>query len=551
MNFINAGKAETLNEKLPFKHRLVQEYRPKLQDLAKKHPHLAFSLNDTALAANISDVFQKVGFHIHPQPRQDPGMLAQNISQWLKNDYLVLLHYRPVSSDSTLLTLLRAISQKVPSHSLKNLIPVFVMTYSSQKQHNIFKNLGTFGIQYVSFLTPNVAVDSNISDLLEDLKNYADHIKKNAPSIQEICEKNGDKNTDKIKEYKNLVSQGEELMQKEDYEKAIELFSQAISLKPDFEALMDRGDSYYNTKKYVPALQDYRAAYQIKHSAPEPYTKIARCCFTLIKENIKGNDPEKTKKWFALGIRHLKDAKNLVDRMFKENRNSSEPISKAPYADIVETIVYADLREMGLKEEEALLLELARQVINNTDTLDYLDPNIDVETRISQAIFLSRNKEYEKAEKIFRKITDEDISNVGPAFNNFAVELRRNGEVQKAFEIYLELLDHDIPDRDIVLENFKMAGTVYATRLREELKQDLAIAVYENILRNNPRGKEWVLIELSMTYLEMQKQAQASFRFMEAIYINPKIMKAKKFEDYKDLVCLREEMMKKLSECPL
>ncbi len=542
-----ATNQEVSMKHLPFKQRYSVEYKKKLKGLVTKYPQLSYSLDDMTLAVNIADILEKIGFQANAQAKQEAQTLLKNIVHYLKEGHLVLLNYRPISSEYSLLDLLKVIKKNVPDYAIQNLIPVFMLSYSSQKQHQIFKLMGTYGIQYASFLTPNAAVDVNIKEILEDLVSFGSLIKKAFPTEQKVPEDEG-KDLEKIKKYRSFISQGENLMKENNYEQAIEYFTSAIKLKPDVESLTNRGDAYYHTKQFIPSLTDYREAFKLEQSLPEPHAKISTCCFSLIKENMKTGGPEKSKTWFALGMRHLTDAKRLIDKTKMAYNANPEALPKALYAPIVNALTEADFRGTGFKEAEDQISELAIKVLHETDSLDYLDSDIDASTRIDQAILLTRNKEYEKAEKIFREVVNQEPENAGPAFNNFAVELRKNGEEDKAFHIYQELMRFEIPDKDIVIENLKTAGLKYAANLREDFKSDEAITVYKNILSHDPRGKEWILCDLAMTYLEMQNQAQASCRLMEAIYLNPRLTDLEKFqESYSDLRSLREEMFKKLT----
>ncbi|MBI5186496.1 MAG: tetratricopeptide repeat protein [Nitrospinae bacterium] len=542
-----SSESETASQKLPVRQKLIAVYKAKLRDLVKKHSHLPFSLDDKTLSANLANVLERVGFHTYPQPAQQTGALIANIVKWLKSDYLILLHYRPQTGGHNLVNLLRAIKSSAPNTSFKTLIPVFFLSYSSQKQQDIFRLLGNFGIRYASFLTTNAEIDTNIEEILKDLLSF--HKMMTAAATPEkkdpIALKDGD--MEKVNKYKELLTRGEELFQKGEYEEAIKVFTEAISIHANFQALVERGDAYYKSKKFMPALSDYREANKLEQSVPSPYAKIAACCFVLIKENK--DNPEKIKTLFALAMKHLKEAESLIDKMARDNAGSPERLPKSPYAPVVAALGEADFREMGLEDFEREISKLSARVIKNTSSIDYVDPDLEMDIRIDQAILLARNQEYEKAEKIFRQVIDEDPSFVGPAFNNYAVELRKNGHEGKAFQIYMELLGHEIPDRNIVVENLKTAGLNHAVYLREHGRQEEAYHVYKDILKFNPRGKEWVLCDLAMAYLETQNQAQASFRLMEAIYINPRIMAAERFDRYRDLRNLREEMIKKLNEC--
>ena len=146
-------------------------------------------------------------------------------------------------------------------------------------------------------------------------------------------------------------------------------------------------------------------------------------------------------------------------------------------------------------------------------------------------------------------IIKQDYKVGGPAFNNVAVELRKNGEYGKAFNAYIVVLQYEVPDRDIVLQNLVMAGRKFARKLREESKFEEAVKVYKKILEHAYRvgGREWVLCDLSLTFLKMNDRPQAALRLLEAMYIDTKIMESEQFKPYKDLLILRQEMIGKLS----
>ena len=130
----------------------------------------------------------------------------------------------------------------------------------------------------------------------------------------------------------------------------------------------------------------------------------------------------------------------------------------------------ADLRDIGMDEEERKINSLATKVFKKVKHIDFSNETLDVDERIDYAILLTRQKEYGKAEEIFRSIISNNTDNVGPAFNNFAIELRKNKEYRKAFEIYIELLKYEIPDMDIVVQNMMMVGRRFAHATRNKRK---------------------------------------------------------------------------------
>jgi hypothetical protein len=94
----------------------------------------------------------------------------------------------------------------------------------------------------------------------------------------------------------------------------------------------------------------------------------------------------------------------------------------------------------------------------------------------------------------------------------------------------------------------KTAGLRYATELRGKGMMNDAKAVYATVLTHNLRNKEWVLLELAMTLLENRETGEAGSKLMEAIFLNPGLMKTEEFKPYRELEKLYEEMLKRLNQ---
>ncbi len=543
-----ASKAPAeIPKNLPFKQRIALEYAPKLESLVKKFGHVSYKLEDQTLATNISYVFEKIGFACHPQPDQQARVLVMNVVKWLDKGHLVLLHFKPKSTDFNLVHLLREIKLAAPGCRLEGLVPIFVGAVTSQKQMEIFKLLGAFGILYASFLTLEGPTDKNIEELLSDLGKYADLLKSDTARIKGVID-TGEEDPAKVKKYRELMAKGKQLMDEHKYEEAINSFSEAIILGPNFKLLMERGEAYYQSRQYIPALNDFREAAKLEKAVPDPYAKIGACCLSMVKNAALAEGAEKARKWFSMGMKYLKDAEGIVVKMEKGNERYPERLPLIPYAPILNAIAELDIRGLGFPDMEKQMASFGAEVLGKLDLQDGVISDNSVDTRIDRAILLTRYKNYDEAEKLFRGLVTEDPENVGPAFNNFAVELRKNEQYAKAFEIYQELLKFSLPDRDIVVENMKTAGLKHASDLKEKMKYGESVAALRNILIHKPKHREWVLCELAVTFLEMQDQAQASFSLMEALYVNPKLMQSERFAPYKDLGNLRQEMMKKLLE---
>lgn len=535
---------------LPPIQRLFIEYKPRLKELTDKYPRVSYYVDDVVLAAHLSDIISKSGFLTQAPPKDvGPKGLASYLTNWLKNGDLVLMHYRPSPTGATLITMLREMKRKTPFILNIGLIPIFMGAASSSKQKDIFRLLGQFGVRYCLFIDPTSHFENIVEKILSGLVEYNTLLKRNFETAEAESGAASSIDITSLGKYRKLLAEGEKMMHNSDYDAAINLFTEAIELKPDFNILIKRGDAYYKSAKYVAALNDYREANVLEHSMPEPYAKVAACCFRLIKTPNAKPDPDRLKKMLDMGMKYLSEAEQLTQKLVRDHSHMPERLPPEPYAPILSALVDIDLRDIGLKGMDTPLSDLLLRMMEKTATVNAENSDVDIDIRIDKAILLTRLGQYEEAEKIFRDIIKVDPDSVGPAFNNFAIELRKNGQHGKAMMIYDELLTHNIPDRVIVLENYKTAARRHAASLSDDMRYNEAVAVYDKLLTvtAKSKGREWLLCDLAETFLAMQDQASASSRLMEAVYINPNLYETEEFKKYPDLINLRREMMKKLS----
>ncbi|MBF0274845.1 MAG: hypothetical protein HQK84_06410 [Nitrospinae bacterium] len=530
----------------PYTVLLIKKYKKELLRVLSQFPSISHSFFTPKFNALFGDILNFLNLDSYTVKSPSSEFLLKNIPFWLFNDNLVLLHYKSDSGDG-IVNILRAIKKHSEKVSFENLLPIFYTNATGKKQVEVFRLLGNFGIKHVIFLTPSAPIEVNIEELFEGIIEYGKHFTEDDSG--ELDSDGSKPKIEDIKRYTTLVKEADALMLAGKYLEAIEFYSQAIEIKPDFDVLIHRGDSYYSIKEFVLALKDYRRATKLHHEIAEPFVKMSTCCFRVVKKSLNDKDTEKAEKYFAIGVKSLKEAKINVSTLIKENYDRPEKIPEYPYKSILSALVEAEVTGLEIKKAQEELNTLTEEVINAMSDYDFLDNSLDISFRIDFAILLTRLGYHEKAENIFRKIISENEKMVIPAFNNFAIELRKKGNHGKAFEIYLEILQKkEVEDKAIVIENLKTAGLRYARKLRENFKMDDAINVYKDILSYKPKEKEWVLCELAMTFLELQNQAEASSRLMEAIYINPSLSKATRFKNnYPDLFNIKEEMIKKLS----
>ncbi len=540
-----------LLKNLPPKQRVPLQYGPKLEQLRRSYPSICLKFEEGGIVTDLTDVLAKMEFTPLPQPDQKPRVLVHNLIKWLGRGNLVLLHFRPKFTDFNIIHLLREVKLAAPACRFEGLVPVFFGSVSSQKQMELFKHLGAFGIRYAFFLTPGGAPDKTLEEIMEELVKFNTLLtaqestgKISALDIGEALEDD----PAKVKRYKDLVSKGEAALASGSFEEAIAHFSQAIELGPNFDALMERGEAYYKARQYIPALGDFREAAKLAKTAPQPYARIGECCMELVRETAAKGDIAKAKSWFETGMGNLEEAAERIQKMEEENRDKPEQLPAIPFGPILTALAAADIRGIGLAEEEARMERFAHMVLDRLQGQKEMVSDVSIDTRIDEALLLARYGKYQEAETIFRDVVKENPEAAGPAFNNFAVELRKNGQHGMAFHSYCELLRHEIPDRDIVLENMKNAGLSYAAALAAAGETEKVVDTYRTIISLRPKGREWVLCELAIFFLGQQDQSQAAFTLMEAFYVNPKLMESPRFEAYRDLASLRNEMMKKLGE---
>lgn len=517
----------------------------RLSALTSRFPDVTYSMDEPALADKLHDALQDAGFIVHLAPSLYGMDMARRISSALRRGHLFLLHYKPKQSGFNLVDLLKEIRGINNSISFVNMVPIFRSTATAEQQRTLLKFLGDFGIRYAVFLTANTSLENNLEEIVRGLAGFSEMAANNfavdetPPAETDLSE------VEKIETYNGLLALGEDLMKRGRYEEAVKVFSEAIGLKPDFKTLVNRGDSYFKLKKYIPALNDYREANRLRQAEPLPYARAAACYLILAKKADQENEPEKARKRIESGVKLILEAERLVERSMKDNVGHPERLPSIPYAPLLSALHESQFIEVSAEEDvKKRLFDLAARVIQKTSGIR--DDDTETETMVDRAVVLAALGHQAEAEKIFRNALKHNPPAVSAAFNNYAIGLRKKGEYDRAFEIYMELLKRAIPEREVVLENMKTAGFRHAARLRNLGRYDDAKMVYKNILVQNPPGKEWVLCELAMTYLETNEQPEACARLVEAIFINTNLMKSEEFKQYKELEKLYHVMTHRL-----
>jgi len=514
------GSAKTSRQS-SLKQRIAKQYKVKLKRLVKEFQYISFYLDDIDLKENAAPLFEKIGFIVdHIDVKETDDIIKLSI-QALEKGHLIAFHYQKKQDGSNILSLFAELKRLKPHKSFKNIIPVFVANVVSGTDNIIFKALSKFDIRFSIFLNPDSSGEAKLEKLFTELDTFQQlifgDIRINSVEKPDISRVDI-KSVEVVEKYKSLVKKGDELM-KTDPKRAIELFTAAIDLKPDFQVYEKRGDAYYKIGEFSMAINDYIEANRLSEGMSDPFAKLSACCFNLVRQQAENGDRDGARKWFERGVKSFQKAEEIVKKIEKRSELSSEGFAQSAYKNIMVALAQADLREIGMGEEELEINTLSKKILEKIKHIDFTNQDIDVDTRMNYAIALTRQTQYETAERIFRSLIANDAENAGPAFNNFAVELRKNKEYQKAFDIYMELIKYKITNKDVVIQGIITAGRKYALTARADGKTVKAVRIYEKITKHakDAMNMECVFCDMAAAYLEIQNMEQALIFFDMAI----------------------------------
>lgn len=530
-----------ISRHIPLKQRMAMEQKQRLKRLVAEYPYISFYLDDKELMESCSDMLAKVGFICDPIVVKEKKDLIKRLLHASEKGHLILLHYKKKLDGTNVITVLNELKQYKPFKPFRNVIPMFLANIVSGKDSAIFKMLSRFDVRYVIYLTPGAPVEKNLESLFGELRKFQEMVLDSAapgaagkPDINLGAERQ----IKIIERYKDLLRQADEHLNA-DPERAIELLTEAIELKPDFDTLMKRGDAYYFTHEFILALNDYKEAKDLARGRSDPYAKISACCFNLVKREAgDGGDVDRARKWFSKGMKFLRQAETIIAEIENEESLAEAGAERCTYKNVIFALVEADFRGLGLDEEQSLINDQVAEVMKKTNSSDFMSPDMDVDTRIDYAIMLTRSGHYKAAEQVFRELIRQDTDNAGPAFNNFAVELRKNGEYAKAYGVYAELLKYKIPDRDIVMQNMVMAGRRHAQSLRDAGDGAESMEILEDLVRHcqGAANLEWAYLDMALAHLEAGNKEKAALGLEDARKINPGVAESERFTPYKPLL---------------
>ncbi len=491
------------------------------------------------LSRRLGPYFKRKSIPCHKSPPLPERELAKHLTVRLRKGELALVHFahktyfQPTMSAFTVADLLRVIRQFDPTAPTKRLIPLFITDATSKKQREVVQLLGAYGVSYALFLSPSDPLPEQerligdaLVDFVELLENDFDRIADPPSDFDEA-------QMAPTKRYQELLALGADLMERGRIEEAIEAYTQALALKPDFDLLIHRGDAYYQSRKYVAALTDYRKAQSLKNSTPEPDAKIGACCLILAKE-MKKEDPAKAAEWFDKGVARLETSRERAKELEAAYADEPERLGGSPYGAILKALRAVDIGANDFDDKQERLSAVIETAVLKTGAMG----EDDLDTLLDRGAGMAALGRYDEAEELFRGAFQNHPVETTPACNNFAVALRKGGRFERAFDLFLMMAEAKGPDHDRILKNMRTAAMHYAHALIVGGKGEEAEKIYARALKCKMDDPEWTLCDLAMAHFHAGSPSTAKIYLNKALTRNPSIVSSRRFADYKGLATL-------------
>jgi tetratricopeptide (TPR) repeat protein/cellulose biosynthesis protein BcsQ len=354
----------------------------------------------------------------------------------------------------------------------------------------------------IPVLTESTASSNFIS---YNYNNFFSILKKNLPAWEVISAEEELANEKQAGEY---FRKGLDLYYKNEFDKAIEEYNNAINLKPDFtDAYFNRGLSYFALKKYSQAVNDYNVVIQVENNASDAYYNrgLAKNNMSLYEEAIKDYDKAieiKPDYYSAYNNRGL--AKESLKKQEEAITDYSKAIEIKPdYA-----LAYMN---RGISKEELKQLEDA---LKDYDKAIELKPDYDAAYN-NRGLVKEYLKQFEEAIKDYDKAIE-----IKP---DYALAYMNRGISKEALKQY----DGAIKDYNKAIE-LKPAFDIYNLRgnVKYNSKQYMeAIEDYSKAIELNPNFAMGYRNRGLANY-EYKKYAEAINDCSLAIQIMPEYMEA-------------------------
>lgn len=240
--------------------------------------------------------------------------------------------------------------------------------------------------------------------------------------------------------WENLHAKGYAARKKENYNQAVELYSKALELKPDyFKALFNRGFAYDKLGEYDMAIKDYQRAISVEPQNAYAYYNIA------ISLDKKG-DYQSTIENFTKAISILPDKHDFyLNRALTYRKIKDFDSAIKDYTDAVnlDNRSYKGFYNRGLCYEKKEDYQNALK--DFTKTLEFEEENLNKSNAQNMSSYLNillhlgnineKIKENEQAMNYFEKILSFD-SNFAAAYHGIGLVLDKYSKFQEAIKYF-------------------------------------------------------------------------------------------------------------------
>ncbi len=279
-----------------------------------------------------------------------------------------------------------------------------------------------------------------------------------------------------------LVGHGKDLIQKGEYEKALEVVEKILEIKPNSSAaLMIQGDAFLRMGRDAESLQAYLHAAQQAKMYLEPLKKIVE--YFREKNDIQAQleyleklerlSPMNMDRKIEIGELHLEQGNTEeADTYFK----AAVKISTKQARDMIDHVKLT-VAEACLKKDAGLAEKYFREILDGKSTLTQSD--VHVFNRLG--IALRKQGKWEQAVKEFKKVlnvaSDAEVVhyNIGMAY----MEGGRFWDAHDAFEKAMKINNISMLSNDVTTFNIGVA-------MQQVRKKEEALALYLRVKELNP-----------------------------------------------------------------
>ncbi len=506
---------------------------------AAARPSLACYFDDEGLARKGGRLLKEAGFSQAVFFKSAPvADLGKNIAKRLTEGRWGVVHFKP-HVDTTeanrivsVIDLLRAMRGKTRPDNFARFVPVFLSDTDADRQREVFRRLAPFGVESALFLEPEKSPEANMKLIGAEIDRLAHRMWDETGTVNFYPTQ--DDEVDRSRgEMDKLAREARDAIARDEYFKAIELLNRALAIAPAPDAFIQRGDAHYRVSHYVEALEDYRAASEMEMNSPETKSRIGACCLSLSALTKEENEDEAA-LWLATGMQSLAEAEEEIDQLVATYRQEPERLPAHPYKPLISAF-----REVGTDygafDEEGEITGFIQRVVGKAgiDTGAHLcGIEEDQEAFIDYAAMLGTQGDFDGAERILTSLLPKNPTSVGPEMNNLAVKMRKRNMIARAFRVYLKLLDYAVPDREIILQNMRIAGIQLAKASHAKGEGEEALEAFRQVALHSPDGRELLLMEMAGICLERGEEEKGKEFIRQAIRLRPALREDSRYLGY-------------------